>query len=226
MIDYRFQGRLTYIGGGLNVQMSAWPAAASANWWEPSGTFTCVAAYQAKGAASLAASYVNLANPGTYDVSVISAPSFNTATGWTFNGSSHRLHTGIALSATTTVIVRVANTASTSGPAIGAQSGDPARFRIYPRYANELYYSFSSTQDPANTAGAGVASGVIALTPTAIYVDGSSRESFTASAATLNIAIGFDGNQYYTGDILAVAIYSTSLDATQVGEITTAMAAL
>lgn len=26
MIDYRFQGRLTYIGGGLNVQMSAWPA--------------------------------------------------------------------------------------------------------------------------------------------------------------------------------------------------------
>ena len=28
MIDYRFQGRLTYIpGGALSVQMSAWPSA-------------------------------------------------------------------------------------------------------------------------------------------------------------------------------------------------------
>ena len=54
MIHYDFKGRLTYIpGGALSVQMSAWPAVGG-NWWEPTtGSYTVVAAYQAKGAADL-----------------------------------------------------------------------------------------------------------------------------------------------------------------------------
>lgn len=50
-----------------------------------------VAAYQAKSAASLAASYVNLANPGTNNAAPGVAPTFNAATGWTFNGTSQYL---------------------------------------------------------------------------------------------------------------------------------------
>jgi len=39
-------------------------------WWLSGGiaAANCVAAYQPKGAASLEASYVNLANPGTYNL--------------------------------------------------------------------------------------------------------------------------------------------------------------
>ena len=55
----------------------------------------CVAAYAAKAAASLAASYVNLANPGTYNLTTTSAPSWANATGWSFNGTANYLNTGI-----------------------------------------------------------------------------------------------------------------------------------
>jgi hypothetical protein len=49
----------------------------------------CVAAYQAKGAADYATSKVNLANPGTHDlIDGTSAPAFDTATGWTFDGAT------------------------------------------------------------------------------------------------------------------------------------------
>lgn len=67
---------------------------AAADWWVVPGK-TCVAAYQPIGAASLAASYVNLANPGTYDAAPGVAPTWASATGWTFNGSTQYLTTGI-----------------------------------------------------------------------------------------------------------------------------------
>jgi hypothetical protein len=56
----------------------------------------CIAAYQPKGAASLAASYINLITPGTYDVAPGVAPTFSAATGWTFNGSTQYLDTGVS----------------------------------------------------------------------------------------------------------------------------------
>lgn len=70
---------------GLQVY-SAGGAAAGGNWWNYTGV---VAAYDAKNAASQAASYVNLANPGTYDCTVASGtPSWANGTGWTFDGST------------------------------------------------------------------------------------------------------------------------------------------
>ena len=62
---------------------------ADTSWWLAGGisAANCVAAYQAKGAASYVASKVNLANPGTlnFDNEVV-APSWNTTTGWTGAG--------------------------------------------------------------------------------------------------------------------------------------------
>ena len=54
-----------------------------ANWWQSGGASGCVAAYQAKGAANYAASLVNLANPGTLDLTIAVAPSWTAAAGWT-----------------------------------------------------------------------------------------------------------------------------------------------
>ncbi len=63
--------------------------------WSPLALPGLVAWYQPKGAASLAASYVNLANPGTYDAApVAGAPAFDALIGWTFDGTNP-LDTGI-----------------------------------------------------------------------------------------------------------------------------------
>lgn len=56
------------------------------DWWLVAGK-TCILAYAPKGAASYAASLVNLSNPGTYDAAEGVAPSFNAATGWKFTRS-------------------------------------------------------------------------------------------------------------------------------------------
>ena len=59
-------------GWGMTVRESG-VAVATSNWWVVAGR-TCVVAYQPKGAATYAASLVNLANPGTYDAVEVDAP--------------------------------------------------------------------------------------------------------------------------------------------------------
>jgi hypothetical protein len=61
----------------------------AADWWLAGGVDPAdvVAAYQPIGAASLAASYVNLASPGTFDAAPGVAPGFDVAIGWLFTGS-------------------------------------------------------------------------------------------------------------------------------------------
>lgn len=69
--------------------------AAAAQWYRAGGAPAPVAAYQAKGAASYAASKVNLANPGTYDAADGAAfPTWTALTGWTFNGITQYLTIG------------------------------------------------------------------------------------------------------------------------------------
>lgn len=62
--------------------------------WYLAAGVTPVAAYQGKGAASYTASKVNLANPGTYDLTSTADPTWSVADGWTF-GSSKFLDTGV-----------------------------------------------------------------------------------------------------------------------------------
>ncbi len=79
---YGSMGRL-----GVGKQTSA------AAWWLSGGisAANCIAAYQPKGAADLAASYVNLANPGTYNAAPGVAPTWAAADGWTFGGTNYLL---------------------------------------------------------------------------------------------------------------------------------------
>ena len=234
MINYDFRGRLQYIpGGALNVQMSAWPAA-GANWWEPStGSYTVVAAYQAKGAASLAASYVNLANPGTYDAAPGTAPAFDTSTGWTFNGTTNNryLTTGIIPNSSYTVLIRFSNV-TTAGALIGTSSGEFGEAPLYvlrQETANRNWYNNGDYYQSSTWS-----SGVMCAAGKTAYKDGTSQGTISGGSNTYSYQftigarnmINLGRDQYFGGDIQAVAIYSTTLDATQVAEITTNMAAL
>ncbi len=81
-------------------------------WWLRGGipAANCIAAYQPINAASLAASYVNLANPGTNDAAPGVAPGWNKTDGWTFNGLTQYLTTGIIPASGYSMIIRFSQT--------------------------------------------------------------------------------------------------------------------
>jgi len=88
------------------------PGAVAAIPWYLSGGIAaanCIAAYQPKGAASLAASYANLPNPGTYNAVPLDAITVLNAYGWYWNDYNIvicSLKAGIDASTMITVVVR------------------------------------------------------------------------------------------------------------------------
>lgn len=233
MIDYKFQGRLTYIPGGpVSVQMSAWPVS-GANWWEPTtGSYTAVAAYRAIGAASLAASYVNLVNPGTNDAAPGVAPTFNTATGWTFNGSSTYLTTGIVPNSGWTFLIQYTGLSGSNVYLFGTSNGTWPNARM-----GIIHNDGGSTtrieNGGANSSGGLQTTGNLAAAGSTGYRNGANPESVPAWSGTTPqaIFIGCRNNAgspagYSTANIRAFVVYSTVLDATQMAEISANMAAL
>lgn len=214
-------------GIGVSVSRRAVSSGAG-NWWEAGGASGAVAVYQPKGAASLAASYVNLANPGTYDAAPGTAPTHAAATGWTFAAASSQwLTTGYTVSAesTTTALIRFSD--------LGAQVGEnpqtlfaSSTFSMHPRWWGSVRYVCGSV---GGTSAGEITSGVFAIAPSGLYQNGSVRVSFTASNAAANnvLTVGKDAfGRYLTANVLAFAVYEAALSAAIISAISAAMAAL
>lgn len=199
---------------GMGLGRSA-VSAAEVPWWLAGGAPTPVAVYQPKGAASLAASYVNLANPGTYDAAPGVAPTFDAATGWTFNGSTQYLTTGIVPSATWSLVIRVSGLSSVSGIVCGSRNGIGIKeFGLWPNTGTNRIYSNGSRI----TLAGGNAACVMAVADRSTYLDGSADSasvpggSYTGDYAILigkfnnagTAALGCNGR------ILALALWNTS----------------
>jgi len=214
------------------------PPAAGGNWWEVSGQ-TCIAAYAPKGAANLAASYVNLANPGTYDAAPGTAPSFAAATGWTFVRTSLQyLTTGITPANGYSIIARFSNGSVISGQVgqlAGCYSGnETSRLGIMPLYYFDgiprMYYQHGGL---FYTDGI-MTSGVMAAAGSGCYMNGTSvgtNSTSFSTAASKTVYIGAQNGgpsptDYFSGDIQALAIYSTTLSASDVTALTDRMNAL
>ena len=203
-------------------------------WYRAGGAPAPVAAYQAKGAASLAASYVNLANPGTYDCTLGSAPTLSG--GWGFNGTSNYLKTGVVPSANSwSAVIQFSAAATPAGGtyAFGVLDGATTKFfGIAPTYATTdcLFANANLVQIAAGAK----TSGNLAIAGAQGYYNGSTFGS-AISQSGLNpareIFIGCLNNSGSAGNYLAItihalAIYNTTLTAGQVSAIATAMAAL
>ena len=208
---------------------------AASTWWDLNGTITsCVAAWQAKGAASYAASKVNLANGGTYDLAEIGGGSVNweTGVGWSgFSSLSRCLDTGIANAITKTwsAIIRVTGVSTNSTVMMGCwSSGNDG---IYFAYFTSTGWQFSFNHtSPVNVASSG--SGVLAIAGTDIFLNGTDVGNLTPRTYTVSRS-PYIGAQHYTsatqftnGSIQAAAFYNATLTSTQIGNLTTAMAAL
>lgn len=233
-------GSRASIGGVLG---SGRGGAAAAAWYLAGGVSAanCVAAYQPIGAASLAASYTNLANPGTYDAAPGVAPTFNTATGWGFTGTQW-LTLGNVITGTgaRTIIARYGGTSSQSViVGLSAEtlvSGALAEFNLTPEIAlrisggNRIWGSGTTSNVVVAVTGpaSGSTSNLIA------YKDGSALSPTSTAAANYNtgtkgavIGKGTYGTPpFFSGSIQAVAIYNVALSAATVAALSAAMAAL
>ena len=210
-------------------------AASSADtWWDLNGAITsCVAAYQPKGAADYAASKVNLANPGTNDLTTTDAPTWNATDGWIFNGSKFLDTAIVPAAANWSMIVRFSNGSTGTYTAVGMwQETIGNRFYLRPQHfsANHIYGYGSA----ANFVSGALTSGVMAMAGVKSYLNGSPEAdgSGTWSAGTnWSIYIGGSHNNAglaygFIGYIQAVAIYNAQISAANVAALTTAMAAL
>ena len=228
------------IGGAVGmINRAIRRAAANAgggDWWLSGGVLAagCEAAYQPIGAASYAASKVNLNNPGTNDATEGIAPAWATGVGWTFDGNDDYLSTGVSPVAGGSMICRFSDgSVDATQMLAGMMTGPNNRFYLMSRHTlDKHYYGYGDVA--AEVAGRLVA-GVMALAGATGYLDGAFE---VATGGTLNaldvreIAIGAQNNEdqgyanLWRGVIEALAIYNITLTAPQVDAITTAMQAL
>ena len=211
-------------------------AVAGGGWWDLNGTITsCVAAYQPKGAASYAASKVNLTGDTDYDAVEGTAPDWDVVNGWKSNGYKY-LTTGITATNGYSAIVRFSNAAAADRPFImGGGTGYGRGIGIGgPRVAGNRAFNYGGL---AYITGA-YTEGVLAVTQKATDST-KAQEYYNGSLVVDNQAIDtgkFGGVIYIlnnSGDfgasvsyVQAVAIYDTPLTSTQIGNLTTAMNAL
>lgn len=203
------------------------------SWWTAGGASGIVAAYQPVAASSLANSYVNLANPGTYDAAPGVAPTWAYGTGWTFNGSTQYLTTGVvpASDQTWSALVRFTGGAQNTGALFGVVSATSSRyFVIWPDWTdNKIYYNNGGA-----TLGVtpGMNSGVAGFAGNKGYRDGiadpgtNSAGSGTITGGVYIGRLNYTTPYYWLGNIQALAIYSGTLTAAQMLAVTTAMNAL
>lgn len=195
-------------------------------WWDGGAGLVPTAAYEPIGAPDLASSYINRVNPGTYNAAPGVAPTFATGTGWTFNGTTQYLTTGVTPSgAGWTLAVRFsAVTVGINGAWHGSNASGAALYTIASTGGGSFWgYGNGFTSSVNDAAGVMVTAGANA------YRDGSLVStisgSWTGTADALSIG-RLTGSTFAPGVVEAMAIYNTTLTAPQVAAVSAAMAAL
>lgn len=224
---------MTFSGGFSKVFRPVFdPGLTALPWYRAGGAPLPVAAYQPKGAASLAASYINLANPGTYDAAPGTAPTL-TADGWSFNGTTQYLMTGIVPKSDQdqTMIVRYSGRDASVRYLCGQYDATNRSLSIL-YDASPTGTVYWRNGDVLAAASVATASAVLAISGVNWYKNGlvgSGTMGAWAGAATLPMYIGaingVAGN-LFNGSVQAFAYYNTTLTAPQVAAVSAAMAAL
>lgn len=190
-------------------------------WWLSGGisAASCIAAYQAKAAASLAASKVNLANPGTFNL-VGAAASWAAATGWAWAGGTaiDGYNTGFTQAATNwSFLLRVSGMANPSWYAFGSYTANSQMTAIRPVVASTDMIVANANQYSTQT-GAATAAGVIILAGQKLYINGVFVANLNAASSppvpTFYIGRANGNTTLCTGNVLAAAAYNYDISTT------------
>jgi hypothetical protein len=209
-------------------------AAPAVSWWLSGGiaAINCRVAYQAKGAASLAASYSNLANPGTDDAIPIVAPTWATATGWGFTGTQYLSTVVPKTGQDQSALIRY-SFAGIDYHYLSAVSGIHGGLILFGFFIGPDYPSWYNGNN--NYIVTCPSSAVMAISGISGYFDGIPAATIPISSGGYNsqpLYIGGFNNGgtletfTYVGNIQAFAMYDTTLTDAQVLAVSTAMAAL
>lgn len=204
-------------------------------WWNDNGAIAgSVGAYDAIGAADLAASLVNLRNSGVNDLSPVVAPSWAYGTGWTFTGTEY-LDTGLipASDGSWSAIVRVSGMSGSANRSPYGRSQANRYFEILPcAVAFGSIYRNGDASDGI-TFITGRTDGVFGMGNGKGFYNGVD-EGVTVSPGTgtslLSVIIGGSNSgslqQAFVGNIQAIAFYNAALSDANFATISAAMAAL
>lgn len=200
-------------------------------WWDPGGDGLCVwAAYQPKGAANLAASYIDLSGNGN-NCGLGNAPAWNALSGWLFNGINDYLATAFIPQndQSQTMIAQFTNLTNVEA-ICGTHTAPNRSFDIYPDLGGGAYYlnggwSFAA---PAYTTGNGAVAGNQGYRNGA--ADGGAIGAW-AGVSNFTVTIGASnaaGGPHSYGRVYmqAFALYDCTLTAPQVSAVATAMSLL
>lgn len=209
---------------------------AAVDWWRSGGisSANAIAAYQPKGAASLAASYTNLANPGTYNAAPGTAPTWSVGAGWIFNGSTQYLTTGIVPGAGWSLLARFSN-GGVDATLMGSYNSSNANSlcMIIPGAVGGTKRQYRNGTATGLSISGGQTGGVMGFAAQTAYLNGSA-ETGTISGSLAGAIALFIGarnnltgaNTFFPGNIQAVAIYNSTLTGPQMAAVSSAMAAL
>jgi len=199
-------------------------AAIALPWYRAGGipAANCIGAYKALGTGNIAASYVNLANPGTYDLTTASAPTFDASYGWAFDGISQYLGSGIVPVNNQTWSMAIRYT-DANGILAGIDSPGANDFYL----AYNVYYSSVTLLIKSPTK----ASGILMMCGANAYRETTLEGTIPAGSAsnTRPIWIGANGAatpvSFSVSKIQAIAIWNIDISAYQ-PQVHAAMAAL
>ena len=199
----------------------------------------CIAAYQPKGAASYAASKINLANPGTYDITEKNAgvePSWSAENGWyTYRRNDDPMLlatlTGLTLAKSWTIITMFIRPATATGIYLGRVTNANYWGMYGADNAHALFAYWGGSNINISDASYYTTTFTVHCIANGIYYrDGEGFGTGGGTNTVDNPVIGYMGNNNYgsssTAKLGSAAIYNTTLTPDQVAAISAAMAAL
>jgi hypothetical protein len=181
----------------------------------------CVAAYQAKGAASLEASYVNLAHPGVNNAAPVVAPTWSALAGWIYNGAAW-LNTGIlpASGLWSMLVCYSGASVGTRSCLCGCLVGGTRNFVLYPSTADGLRVRYANGN--LIEVAPALAGGVLGVSGAYGYRNGVLDSGAIAGGSDVGLSIyigaaNLSGAAAYKtiANIQSCSIYNVILDATQ-----------
>lgn len=203
---------------------------ASSPWWLGGGTIpasTGYTVYDPLSAGTLAESYINLANPGTRNATApTAAPTHAQGSGWTFNGTTQYLNTQTLVVNEQTVIVWVENSAGVY--CLGGYTNSGGVKGMMFDNTNSTATTFFRGTNQTGFAGVTIG-GILGLSKNNSFKNGVSASSpGTISATSLAIYLGCHNQNgtaisFFSGRILRLAIYNTTLTTQQIESVTQTM---